>query len=209
SILPSEESLLQLATEKGQWFSQDKRDVLVKELQEQNKSLSLSALSEENIKALEDSKTCTITTGHQLNIFTGPLYFIYKILDVIQASNKLNESQSDRRFIPVFWMATEDHDFEEINHFHFHSQKITWNSKQTGAVGRFSTEGLEEVSKQIGELIGNGKNGTYLKKLFHDVYTKHETLAEATRYLVNELFGEYGLVIIDGDSKVLKEFFIP
>jgi len=209
SILPSEESLLQLATEKGQWFSQDKRDVLVKELQEQSKSLSLSALSEENIKALEDSKTFTITTGHQLNIFTGPLYFFYKILDVIQASKKLNESQSDRRFVPVFWMATEDHDFEEINHFHFQSEKITWNSKQTGAVGRFSTEGLEEVAEQVDKLLGNGKNGMYLKKLFRNAYTKHDTLASATRYLVNELFGDFGLVIIDGDSKALKQFFTP
>src|SRR5690625_7524509 len=106
-------------------------------------------------------------------------------------------------------MATEDHDFEEINHIHVQYKKVSWNSEQTGPVGRFNTEGLDEVAKKIDELIGNGKNGTYLKKLFRDAYTKHKTLAEATRYLVNELFGDLGLVIIDGDSKALKEFFTP
>jgi len=209
NIFPSEENLIQLANEKAQWFSKDKREVLVKELQEQNKSLSLSASTKENIKALAHPESVTITTGHQLNLFTGPLYFFYKILDVINASKKLNEAQNQHRFVPVFWMATEDHDFEEINHFHFQSQKVTWESKQTGAVGRFNTEGLDEVAKKIDNLIGNGENGTYLKKLFFNAYTKHETLAEATRYLVNELFGDFGLVIIDGDSKVLKEFFMP
>lgn len=207
--LPTIENLLQLAYEKARWFPQDRREVLVKELQNQNNSLSLSTLSEENIKSLVNSQTLTITTGHQLNLFTGPLYFFYKILDVIKVSKKLNNLQKEHRFVPVFWMATEDHDFEEINHFHFQSQKITWNSNQTGAVGRFSTNGLDEVAKQIEELIGNGTNGTYLKKLFCEAYTTHETLAEATRYLVNELFGHLGLVIVDGDSKVLKEFFTP
>ena len=209
SKLPSKENLLQLAREKAKWFSQEKREVLVKELKEQNKSLALSALTEGNIKALSNPETLTITTGHQLNLFTGPLYFFYKILDVINASKELNQNQKEHRFVPVFWMATEDHDFEEINHFHFQSQKITWNSEQTGAVGRFNTVGLDKVAEQIEELIGNGKNGTYLKKLFRDAYTNHETLAEATRYLVNELFGHLGLVIIDGDSKALKEFFTP
>lgn len=207
--LPSEESLLQLATEKSQWFSKEKRDVLVKELTHQNKEINLSAATEKNIQALSSSNTLTITTGHQLNIFTGPLYFFYKILDVIQASKKLNELQQTSKFVPVFWMATEDHDFEEINHFHFQEKKITWNSTQTGAVGRFSTQGLEEVAEQVEELLGNGKNAMYLKKLFRKAYTEHKTLAAATRYLVNELFGELGLVIIDGDSRALKQFFTP
>ena len=100
--LPSKENLVQLASEKAQWFSQDKREVLVKELQNQNKFLSLSASSEENIKALANPETVTITTGHQLNLFTGSLYFFYKILDVINASMELNEFQNEHRFVPVF-----------------------------------------------------------------------------------------------------------
>lgn len=206
---PTKESLLALADQKSQWFSKEKRQVLVKELTHQNKDISLSAATKKNIQALASPNTLTITTGHQLNIFTGPLYFFYKILDVLQASKKLNKSQEKSKFVPVFWMATEDHDFEEINHFHFKEQKITWNSTQTGAVGRFSTEGLDEVAKQVEELLGNGKNAMYLKELFRKAYTKHETLAAATRYLVNELFGDLGLVIIDGDSRALKQFFTP
>lgn len=207
--LPTKESLLALANQKSQWFSKEKREVLVHELTHQNKDIPLSVATEENIQALASSNTLTITTGHQLNLFTGPLYFFYKILDVIQASKKLNESQEDARFVPIFWMATEDHDFEEINHFHFKEQKITWNSTQTGAVGRFSTEGLEEVAKQVEEVLGNGKKAMYLKELFRKAYAEHNTLAEATRFLVNELFGDLGLVIIDGDSRALKQFFTP
>lgn len=206
---PTEESLLELAKQKSQWFSKEKRNVLINELKHQNKDISLSVATEKNIQALVSPNTLSITTGHQLNLFTGPLYFFYKILDVIQASKKLNESQEESQFVPIFWMATEDHDFEEINHFHFKDQKIAWNSIQTGAVGRFSTEGLEEVAEQVEKLLGNGKNAMYLKELFRNAYTKNETLAEATRYLVNELFGDLGLVIIDGDSRALKQFFTP
>ncbi len=206
---PTKESLLELAKEKSQWFCQEKREILVKELLLQNSHLSLSSSTKANIHALGKSNTLTITTGHQLNLFTGPLYFFYKILDVIRAAKELNSTQEEWQFVPVFWMATEDHDFEEINHFHFQDEKIVWESTQKGAVGRFSTKGLDEVALQVESILGNGQNATYLKKLFREAYTKHDTLTKATRFLVNELFGDLGLVIIDGDSRELKRFFIP
>ena len=106
-------------------------------------------------------------------------------------------------------MATEDHDFEEINYFNFKNQKIKWNKVSTGPVGRLSTEGLEEVLYTFSKELGVGQNAVYLKELFENSYLKHDTLADATRFLANELFGHIGLVILDGDDVSLKQLFAP
>lgn len=206
---PNEESLLAYAKTRSKAFSKTKRERLVQELLQQNRSLKRSTSVDENIQSLSSPHTLTITTGHQLNIFTGPLYFFYKILDVVQLSKKLNEKQTTWHFVPVFWMATEDHDFEEINHFYFRNKKIEWESDQKGAVGRFSTQGLEQLTKELEPLLGRGENGRYLLQLFKEAYEEHNTLSEATRYLINTLFGDLGVVIIDGDSPILKQMFTP
>ena len=106
-------------------------------------------------------------------------------------------------------MSTEDHDFEEINNFHLNNRTICWNSEQTGATGNFATDTLDAVFQTFDKAIGLGKNAEELKALFRDSYLKHHNLAEATRYLVNALFEEYGVVVIDGNDKDLKQQFIP
>src|SRR6478672_9638664 len=93
------------------------RAVLVNVLQQQYLPISnQSALLKSNISQLEQPNTYTITTGHQLNIFTGPLYFIFKIVTAINLAKDLKKQFPQHNFVPVYWMATEDHDFEEINH---------------------------------------------------------------------------------------------
>ena len=77
-----------------------------------------------NIEKLSQANCFTVTTGHQLSLATGPLFFLYKILHVIKQCEELKESYPEYEFVPVYWMASEDHDFEEINHFHFNDQKI-------------------------------------------------------------------------------------
>ena len=106
--------------------------------------------------------TFTVTTGHQLNLGTGPLYFLYKISAAINMSQKLNERYPDQHFVPVYWMATEDHDFEEINFFHLGGQKIQWNRPFGGAVGRMDLSGMEEVLIGLKHLLGPGKHNTSL-----------------------------------------------
>ena len=106
-------------------------------------------------------------------------------------------------------MATEDHDFEEINYFNFKNKKIKWEQESHGPVGRLSTEGLDAVYSLFEKELGSSKNADYLKKLFQDSYLKHTNLADATRFLANELFKKEGLVILDGDSTELKKLFIP
>src|SRR5687768_1935955 len=90
------------------------RKTLVKALLSQaaaTKNSSEATLS--NINALTGDNCYTITTGHQLCLFTGPLYFIYKILSVIRLADRLGKDFPDHRFVPVYWLAGEDHDFDE------------------------------------------------------------------------------------------------
>ena len=185
------------------------RKVLVEVLKQQNADLNLSEHSEKNIDTLLNKDTFTITTGHQLCLFTGPLYFLYKIISTLNLAEQLQENFPENNFIPVFWMATEDHDFQEVNHIHLFGKKIGWDNKKSGAVGRMNLDGFQSVLTELKSVLGTSENAEKLVSLFEDTYLKHDNLADATRYLSNELFGEYGLVIMDGDDKRLKQQFIP
>ncbi|MXN91643.1 bacillithiol biosynthesis cysteine-adding enzyme BshC [Flavobacterium sp. Sd200] len=195
--------------EKQQNYSTENRSILTKALQEQYKGIEVSAATQANIDLLKSEKTFTITTGHQLNLFTGPLYFLYKIVSAINLAKELKQEYPDHDFVPVYWMATEDHDFEEINYFNFKDKKIKWTRESSGPVGRLSTNGLEAVANVFCKELGPGTNAKWLKELFEQAYIKHDNLTEATRYLANELFKDKGLVIVDGDNRELKKLFIP
>ncbi len=186
-----------------------KRQILVSELEKQYANFEVSDATKNNISLLNNSNTFTITTGHQLNLFTGPLYFIYKIVSTINLCKQLKKEYPKQNFVPIYWMATEDHDFEEINYFNFKSEKIQWKRESFGPVGRLSTEGLKEVLSEFSNEIGTSENANFLIDLFEKSYLDHSNLADATRYLANELFKEEGLVILDGDSIALKKLFIP
>jgi bacillithiol biosynthesis cysteine-adding enzyme BshC len=174
------------------------RTDLVKVLRQQYDGLEITETVRENINTLENNQTYTITTGHQLNIFSGPLFFIYKLVTTINACQQLSQQHPDHRFVPVYWMASEDHDFAEINHFHLFGQRYEWNTEQQGAVGRFDLEGMDEVLSSLPEAV----------PLFEKAYREHDSLAAATRYYVNELFGEQGLVVLDADDATLKRHFV-
>jgi bacillithiol biosynthesis cysteine-adding enzyme BshC len=144
-----------------------------------------------------------------LNLFTGPLYFLYKIISTINLTAELKAKYPEYYFVPVYWMATEDHDFEEINYFNFKGKKIRWNTQSKGPVGRLSTEGLDKIIEVFASELGAGTNANTIKKLFKETYLSHNNLADATRYLANKLFGKDGLVILDADHSDLKRAFIP
>ncbi len=189
--------------------SESHRTILVNALKNQYSNTNASDLTRQHIESLSQENTFTITTGHQLNLFTGPLYFLYKIISVINLTEQLKKEYPSNNFVPVFWMASEDHDFEEIKYFNFKGKKISWEREASGGVGRLSTRGLAFVFDEFSKLLGESVNVKKLKKLFENAYLKHNTLTAATRYLANELFAEYGLVIIDGDDADLKRLFTP
>lgn len=206
---PTAQSLAEAMDGRAKAFSKEIRTDLCGELTRQYKDLELPEALQQNLKALQSPDTLTVTTGHQLNLFGGPLYFIYKIVTVINLAEKLNQTQNKHRIVPVFWMATEDHDFEEINFFRFQGEKISWNSPSGGAVGHLDTQGLEEVFEYFKSLSGRSVNARKLQSLFEAAYLKYYNLADATRYLVHQLFAEKGLVILDADSARLKRHWFP
>jgi len=185
------------------------RPALVEALLGQYQNIQTSVSTKQNIDFLKRKTTFTVTTGHQLNLFTGPLYFIYKIIATINLAERLKKEFPKNDFVPVYWMATEDHDFEEINFFNFKDKKVQWKHESQGAVGRLSTEGLDNIFDMFSSQLDRSKNADELRLLFQEAYLKHSNLTDATRYLANALFGTYGLVIVDGDDVLLKKLFIP
>lgn len=208
---PSLEGFRGQLEEKGKSFTSSHRNILSDALLDQYKAVDSSKQTRQNIQSLKDSNTFTVVTGHQLNLFTGPLYFLYKIISTINLTKQLKKEFPSYNFAPIYWMATEDHDFDEINYFNFKGKKIQWNPEghSGGAVGYLDTEGLEEVFQIFSNVLGDSTNAQSLKELFENAYLKHHTLAEATRFLANALFAEYGLVIVDGDDVALKRLLIP
>ena len=195
--------------EKSRSFKKENRKVLVASLNKQYQDFDISEATKSNINSLLSEHSYTITAGHQLNLFTGPLYFLYKIVSVINLSEQLNKKHSNHHFVPVYWMATEDHDFEEINYFNLYDKKVSWNHESGGAVGALKTDGLEQLLATLKTKIGASENAKKLIDLFSEAYIKHNNLSDATRYLANQLFAEYGLVIVDGNHTELKKEFAP
>lgn len=186
----------------------ENRKLLVAQLKEQyGVLLSSSPEVVAKIDELQRENTFTVTTGHQLNIFTGPLYFIFKIVTVIRLAKDLKEAYPAYNFVPVYWMATEDHDFEEINHTRVFGKKIVWDTPKISATGRMSTIDIVDVVKQYCNTFGLSANAAKLREIVEEAYLRGRTLADATRMMINELFKTYGLVIIDADRRGFKQIF--
>lgn len=184
-------------TDKLRSFPAHHRQVLVSVLEKQYKNTEISEPVKANIKLLAGEKTFTITTGHQLNIFTGPLYFIYKIVTVINTCKRLKTEYPEYNFVPVYWMASEDHDYDEIKYFRLYGKKYIWETNQHGAVGRFNTSGFDKLIDQLpGET-----------KVFKEAYLKNKKLSDAVRFYVNSLFASEGLIVLDPDDHDLKGLF--
>jgi bacillithiol biosynthesis cysteine-adding enzyme BshC len=174
------------------------REVLVEVLKSQYAQVfKVEEAVQKNIETLGNEKTFTLTTGHQLNIFTGPLYFHFKIITVINAAKQLKEKYPEYNFVPVYWMASEDHDLDEIKGVQLDGRKYKWDTGQTGAVGRMKTEGLELLAEEL-----SGKNS-----IFYKAYKESGNLADAVREYVNELYGKKGLLVLDSDNPKLKSEF--
>jgi len=147
----SKDALQKQALLKSREFSTKKRELLAKELNNKYASIKQNEICKKNIDSLTNENCFTITTGHQLSLLTGPIYFIYKILHVIKQCEELKVSYPDLQFVPVYWMASEDHDFEEIKSFMLFGKEIKWNTEQSGAVGRMTLDGLQEVKNKIAD----------------------------------------------------------
>lgn len=190
-------------------FKHINRQVLVDALLQQNRQIALSASSKGNIELLSENNTYCIATAHQLNIFTGPLYIIYKIVSTIISCRELAKKSAEKNFVPVFVLGSEDHDFDEINHFNLFGKTLQWTENTGGACGRIPTKGFESILQQLKDTMNKDEAVLQLIDLFSTAYNGKNSLAEATRMILNALFGEYGLVILDSDDATLKKLTSP
>lgn len=196
---------IQKAIESRKNFNTD-RQALVAELKKQYSSVSSNKKVQQNIESLLSADTFTITTAHQNNIFSGPLYFIYKILHTIRLADHLKQSLPQYNFVPIFYIGSEDADLEELNHIHLGGERLTWNTKQTGAVGRMKID--KELMKLIKEMegqLGVQPYGKEIIDLLRNCYEEGRDVQTATFRFVNALFGEYGLVVLLPDNATLKK----
>ncbi len=184
------------------------RNLLVDELRKQYGNISLSPKQEQHLQSLLSEKTFTITTAHQPNIFTGPLFFIYKIFHAIKLADELSNELTDYKFVPVYYMGSEDADLDELGFINLDSNKINWNTKQTGAVGRMKVDKafIKLIDLIHGQIVVH-PHGKELTDLFKQVYTEGKTIQQATLELVNHLFADFGLLILIPDNAALKKSF--
>ena len=187
------------------------RETLVSTLKKQYAALDSEAIVLEKIISLGDEKTFTVTTAHQPSLLTGPLYLIYKIFSTINLSEKLNAAYPENRFVPIFVIGGEDHDFEEVNSISIFGKKITWQrgKDEKGAVGMMKTASLRAVLEELKPILGESEAAQSVFKMIEKAYTSHELYQDATQDLLNQLFGKYGLVVLNMNDAALKRLFIP
>lgn len=186
------------------------REVLTEALLQQYDGQENTEAVFRNIALLKDSATYTITTAHQPNLFTGPMYFIYKILHVIKLAESFSAKYPDKKFVPVFYMGSEDADLDELGFVNIDGARWSWDTKQSGAVGRMNIDKqllslIESIAGQIGVL----PNGNEWAQLLRNNYATGKTIQEATLSIVHALFGHYGLVVLIPDQASLKKLFVP
>ena len=209
SSFPSEKSIIKQLNKRK--LSPDIRSDLASVLKKQYKKTiflnsNLNKVNK-NIEQLISKKTYTITTGHQLSLFANPLFLIYKIVNIINLSSRMSKI-TKKNIIPVFWLASEDHDFKEVKSFNLFSNRYKWNkSYNKSAVGSISTKSIDSFINNIFDSLEEYPYKKDLKKILIETYVKNENLSNSIRSLLTFFFGKYGLLILDPNDAILKKHF--
>jgi bacillithiol synthase len=186
------------------------RDILVAVLKNQYLDINSEAAVLSNIEKLLSPVTYTICTAHQPNLFTGPLYFIYKILHAIKLAAHLKQQRGNYDFVPVFYMGSEDADLAELDHFTVQGKRYQWKTGQQGAVGRMTVDNeLVKLITGLENQLGVEPHGKEFTSLLKKYFTPGSTIQNSTFQLVNALFGKYGLVVLIADDARLKKQMLP
>lgn len=189
-------------------FDQAKRQVLTHVLKTQaQKSKYANDVTLRQISRLGLAETVTVTTGHQLCLYGGPLFFFYKILSIISLAETMNQQRCP--CVPIFWMASEDHDFEEINHLYLGHEKAEWNSAQSGAVGTMRLVNMDDFKSKIRKHLSNDIRYQDALNELDAIFSSEKTLAEATQDLVYKVFADQGVLVVDASDQELKKVFQP
>ncbi|NSL85487.1 bacillithiol biosynthesis cysteine-adding enzyme BshC [Chitinophaga sp. Mgbs1] len=185
------------------------RAALVAALEQQYKNLEPVTAVQENIQSLLQPQTFTVTTAHQPNIFTGYLYFVYKILQTVKLAENLRQQYPQHNFVPVYYMGSEDNDLEELGSIYLEGKSLSWAAGQEGPVGRMRPDGLEQLIDEVKNILGYAPHAAELITLLRNAYLEHNNIQDATLYLVHALFGRFGLVVLVPDNPDLKRLYLP
>lgn len=192
---------------KIQSYSEEYRKVLAETLVEQHAQFDLSEKQKQHLEAIKQQNSVCITTGHQLNFFGGPVYMIYKILEVVKLAETCAQKHPEYHFIPIFWMASEDHDFKEIQSFYLSDAHFSISAEEGTAVGRIVPKNIPY--KEIEQQLEKFPFGEELKTIFTNAYSEGLTLSQSSRQWIQELMKEFGVLILDADDVRLKKLAVP
>lgn len=193
-----------------------KRDELVQVLMELNEEWDAPKSTIKNIERLKDEKSVVVIGGQQAGVLTGPLYSVNKVISIIQLARQ-QERNLGIPVIPVFWIAGEDHDFEEINHIYLKQKDKMKKYK----VNQRILEKRPVTDIEVDKSIVSEWLGTVLEELSETEHTKEihllieDCLKKSTTYvdffarLLFRLFEEDGLVLIDSGNKQVRRLETP
>jgi bacillithiol biosynthesis cysteine-adding enzyme BshC len=191
-------------------YPEDRRRAVVSVLETQNKRWGASKAALENIERLR-SGASAIVTGQQVGLFGGPLYAMLKALTAIKLAEKA--TLAGKPTVPVFWLATEDHDLAEVAHAglvneHGHLQKITAMPKAAEGTPVGEVEFSDEITAAVNTAAGTLGNGEALD-LLRKCYASGVRFGDAFARLFAQLFGEFGLVLVDNADAELHAIALP
>jgi len=185
------------------------RNLLYEVITAQYANLKSGSKTEVHIQNIKDDNCFTITTAHQPSLMTGPLYYVFKILSTIKLCKRLSSDFPKHKFAPVFVIGGEDHDFEEINHLYLFNKKIEWQGRSGGPVGRITVEGIDEVIKEVTEILGSKNKAENVLSQLTEKANNCTSYGEFAFQLTHSLFDHLGVIILRMDNKELKSAFSP
>lgn len=191
------------------------RELLSYSLNQLNQRLRAETKTLDNIKALANPESLVVVTGQQTGLFTGPLYTLYKAITVIKQAQDLSK-RTGRPVIPVFWMATEDHDFAEIAmNWHFDGQRIQRlrlgrTHKGNKPVGPLPvTTDLVQLCEEVCAQLGSTENADQMRKMLKGSLEASNTLGDWFGRLLLSIFAPWGLVVLDPSDLEMRRLMIP
>ncbi len=190
-------------------------------LLEQNRAVGASEKTLENIGLLRDEGTSAIVTGQQVGMLGGPLYTIYKTITALRLAEQLSAAFPERKFVPVFWLEGEDHDFDEVNKVAVmngehtpveleYDLKAKPSQRNAGAVGEIEFNGsLDDFFDRLQKVLPNSEFREPLLSLLRNAYVPGSTFNRSFARLMNSMFGNSGLVFISSNDRRLKQLLAP
>jgi len=190
-----------------------KREDITDVLEEQNTNFGCGTQTLDNIRKLRQADTCAVVTGQQVGLFSGPLYTIYKSLTAIKLAEYLSQKCAGN-FVPVFWLASDDHDLAEIDHIKLLNkdndiEKIHYQAPvSSGKIPATKIVFTPEISRSIDCLEDLTHDSEFKQEIISHLsqaYQPGRSFAEAFGVWMTQLFKSYGLVFIDATHPDFKE----